>query len=288
MLLAALASAVYQSVFASQFVPIRIPVVDQEQNASRRIVTITLPDLSRLRGQTAVLSFEIRNATSEQKLIGLMRDRLQGHRVDLPGQRITSWDIVASPEIIDALNSRVGDAARSLELTGNADAWSVTNFEIRNYHVRWGDRVSIAMLPMSEGGYRVLFSPFAFFGLALVLFIPAVLYLIPPPRTVVTKVRSMSAAVMGVWKRHEVTLERGAALLGLIAIAVAQPIFEVVSNSPEFFPARSTPPSTLIEAVLAICFGVPLALLGIERAIHVVSVRGAAAFYGIVVALLAA
>jgi hypothetical protein len=288
MLLAALASAVYHSFVVSQFVPIRIPVVGEEQTASRRIVTITLPDLSRLRGQTAVLSFEIRNATSEQKLIGLLRDGLQGHRVDLPGGRTTSWDIVVSPENVQALNTGVGDTARSLELTGNADAWSVTNFEIRNYHVRWGDRVSIAVLPTREGGYRVLFSPFAFFVLALALFVPVVLYLFHLPRMVVMKMRSMFAIVTGGWKRHGVTFERGAALLGLAAIAIAQPIFEVVSNSPEFFPARGTPPVLVVATALAICLGVPLVLLGIERAIRVVSLRAAATFYGIVIALLSA
>jgi hypothetical protein len=287
MLFAALASWVYHALLVSGFVPIRVPVVNEEQTASRRIVAITLPDLSKLRGQTAVLSFEIRNATSEPKLIGVTRDGFHGHRVELPPDRRTTWNIVVSPEDLQALDTGVGDA-RSLELTGNADAWAVTNFEIRNYHLRWGDRVSVAVLPTSEGRYAVLFSPLAFFLIAAALFVPVVSYLFGPSRTVVMKARSMAAIGTRAWNRHEVTFERGAALLGLAAIAIAQPIFEVVSNSPEFFPARSTPPANVVATVLVICFGLPLVLLGIERAIRAVSRRAAAAFYGIVITVSAA
>ncbi|HKY21987.1 MAG TPA: sulfatase-like hydrolase/transferase [Vicinamibacterales bacterium] len=99
----------------------------------------------------------------------------------------------------------------------------------------------------------------------------------------------MNAAILArSWKRHELTFERGAALLALVAIAIAQPIFEVVSNSPEFFPARGTPATTAVAAVLAICFGLPLTLLGLERAIRAVNLRAAATFHGMVVALLSA
>ena len=84
----------------------------------------------------------------------------------------------------------------------------------------------------------------------------------------------------------ETTFERAAALLGVSAVAIAQPIFEVVSNSPEFFAARGTTAATAVSAVLAICFGLPLALLGIERAIRVVSPLAAGIFFGAVLAVL--
>ena len=77
-------------------------------------------------------------------------------------------------------------------------------------------------------------------------------------------------------------------MLALVAIGIAQPIFDVVSNSPEFFAARSTTPLTAVAAVVVICLGIPFLLLGIERAIRVVSLRAAATFLGIVVALLSA
>jgi hypothetical protein len=54
------------------------------------------------------------------------------------------------------------------------------------------------------------------------------------------------ATIAGYWTRHEVTLERAAALLGLAAVAVAQPVFEVVSKSPEFFAARGTTAATAV------------------------------------------
>jgi hypothetical protein len=77
-------------------------------------------------------------------------------------------------------------------------------------------------------------------------------------------------------------------LLGLVAIAIAQPLFEVVANSPEFFPARSTPPATIVATVTAICLVLPLVLLGIERAIGAVSGNASTAFHGVVVAVLCA
>ena len=159
MLFAALASAVYRSFVFAEFSPIRIGVVDAEQTASRRVVTITLPELSNLRGHTAVLSFLLRNRDSEPKRIGLLGDGLPPSRVVLPPNRTTRWDIVLSPEIVQALQARAGDSARTLELTGDADVWDVMAFEIRNFHVRWGGRPIAVVLPARADryvhGYRI-------------------------------------------------------------------------------------------------------------------------------------
>ena len=89
-------------------------------------------------------------------------------------------------------------------------------------------------------------------------------------------------------KHHAVTLERAAVVIGLAAIAIAQPIFEVVANSPEFFAARGTAPATAVTAVLAISFGIPVALLAIERALRSVSPKTAAVFFSAAVAVLSA
>ena len=145
--LAALASAVYHSSVFSQFVPIRTDVVGAELYPSRHVITITLPDLSNLRGHTAVLGLRLRNTGSEPKRIGLLRDGFPRNRVVLPPDRTIRWDIVLSPEIVQALAVEVGDAARSLELTGDADGWALAALEIRNYHVRWGDRLMVVVLP---------------------------------------------------------------------------------------------------------------------------------------------
>ena len=108
-------------------------------------------------------------------------------------------------------------AARSLELTGDADVWSVTSGEIRNYHLHWGGPLSAAVLPTSTGGYRVWLSTSAFFLLAAVLFVPVGLYAAPAVVRLPTILRQSPGTVMRGWKRHEVTFERGAALLGLVA-----------------------------------------------------------------------
>jgi hypothetical protein len=346
MVSAALALAVYHSFVVSQFVPIRIDVIDAEQTASRHVISITLPKLSDLRGHTAVLAFRLRNGGSEPKRIGLLRDGLPTHRVILPPNQTISWDIVLSPELVQALDGQTADAAPMLELTADADVWSLMAFEIRNYHARWGDRL-MAVVPRGAdlytagtgflpvaialcvaalvsalarakaeksarrlianglaltaflvcltclilpriSPYKVLLSPAAFLLVAAGLFAPVLLYPLYLPQSLVGPITRGSAIVTRGWRRHEVTFERGAALLGLAAVAMAQPIFEVVSNSPEFFPARSTAPATAIAAVLTICLGVPLVLLGIERAIRVVNGRGAATFHGMAVALLSA
>ena len=111
------------------------------------------------------------------------------------------------------------------------------------------------------------------------------------PRRVASLLPAVTAAAdytTAFANRHTVTLERAAVLLGLAAIAIAQPIFEVVSNSPEFFAARGTPAATAVAAVLAISFGVPAALLIIERALRSVSGGAAAIFFGAAVAVLSA
>ena len=346
MFFAALASAVYRSFVFSEFTPIRIGVVDAEQTASRRIVTIPLPNLSRLTGHTLVLGFRLRNGGPEPKRIGLSGDGLTTTRVVLPANRTIDWDVVVSPETVRALRTRAGDG-QAIELMADADAWAVMALEIRNYRVRWGDgpiavalpahadqytpanwffpvaialcvlaflqtligttpqrrplrlignaSVVIALLACLSclivprfSPYKVLLSPGAFWLIAAGLFARVLLHPFHAPRTFAGTVRSIGRNAASVWTRHELTFERGAALLGLAALAIAQPIFEVVSNSPEFFPARSTPPSTALGAVLAICFGVPLVLLGLERAIRAMNPRTATAFHAMAVSTLAA
>ena len=345
-LLAAIPAAVYRAFVFSQFEPIRVDVVSETLHASRRIITITLPDLSPLRGQTTVIGLQVQNTRLEQRQIGLLRDGFPKNRVVLPPHRTIRWDIVLPPELVQSLDMETGDGARTLELTGDADGWALTALEIRNYHVRVGDRPTMVVLPGRADAYttgtgfvpvtialcfvalmhalgstpqrrslrlighglaltallmcltcllvpelspyKMLLSTGAFLLIAAGLFSPV---LFRVASTLVVRMPSLlqrSAVVIDYWKRHEVTFERGAALFGLAAIAIAQPIFEVVSNSPEFFAARGTPAMTAVVAVVAICFGVPLVLLGIEWAIRHVSPRAAAVVHGVALALLSA
>ena len=287
MLVAAVASAVYHVFFLPDFVPIRLEVVTTEQAAERRLVTIALPDLASLRGQTAVLSFELRNRSPERKRIGLLREGLPPYRMELAPNRDTDWTIVLPSDLVETLYRHAGDAARTLELTADADVWSVMSGEIRNYHVNWGDRVRLALLPPGEGRLpRVVLSTPAFFLLVTALFAPIAFNLLRRPRTFALAPASILTRAARGWNAHEVTLERGAALLGLVAIAIAQPVFEVVSNTPEFFPARNTPSATIAATLIVICFVLPLALLAVERTIRIVSRRAAAIFTAAIVATL--
>jgi Sulfatase len=55
-------------------------------------------------------------------------------------------------------------------------------------------------------------------------------------------------------------------LLGLYTIALAQPLFSLVTHSPEFFSARKTPGAAVVIFALAVAFGPPLLALAAERA----------------------
>ena len=356
-LLAAIPAAVYRASVFSQFEPLRVNLVSETLHSSRRIITITLPDLSLLRGQTAVLGLQLQNMRLEQRQVGLLHDGFQKNRVALPPHRTVRWDIVLSPELVRSLEREAGDGAQTLELTGDADGWALTALEVRNYHIRLGDRLKMLVLPGRADAYtpgtgllpatiifcvlalvnvlgprsprrslrligygvaltaflvcltslllprlspyRVLFSPSAFALVAAALFSPVLLNaasmlavrmpsLFQRSTAIIGGATRHLSSVAGYWKRHPVTFERGAALLGLSAIAIAQPVFDVVSNSPEFFAARGTPAPTAVAAIGVICFGVPFLLLGIERAIRLFNARAAGVFYGVVVALLSA
>jgi hypothetical protein len=149
--------------------------------------------------------------------------------------------------------------------------------------------------------YKVLLSPSAFALVAAGLFSPILVAAVEPLvtrmrptlwRSIATSaapIRTVirrSAAVGRYWTAHAVTLERGAVLLALVAMGVAQPIFDVVSNSPEFFAARGTARATVVAATLSMCLGIPLGLLAIERAIRTLSRRAGAAFLGLAIAVL--
>lgn len=63
---------------------------------------------------------------------------------------------------------------------------------------------------------------------------------------------------------------RFAELLGLYTLALAQPLFALVSHSPEFFAARKTPAVAVVAFALAVAFAPPLLALAAERAADLV------------------
>ncbi len=342
-LTAAVAAAVYRTCVFSQFEPIRADVVSTKLQSSGHLVSVALPDLSNVRGQTAELGVRLQNTLLVPRRIGVLRAGFPPEPIVLPPSGTISWDIVLPPEAVRALDMEVGERARTLEFTGDADGWAVTAVEIRNYHARVGDPLKLVVLangPDSHApgtgflsitllvcvlaivnafepkpartslrlvgsglvfsafllaliclllpavsAYRVLLSPSTFLLLTAVLFAPGVLHV--GARWIAAIAGNITLAAR-YWKRHELTFERGAMMFGLSAIAIAQPVFEVVSNSPEFFAARGTTAATAIAAVVVICAGVPAVLLGIERAIRMVSPRVATAFYGLTLAVLSA
>jgi hypothetical protein len=342
-LCAAVGSAIYRSHVFSQFVPVRQEVRRAEQSSSQGVIRIPLPDLSSLQDQRAVLGLRLLNDGSDARQVALFLDGFPTDRAVLPRGRATTWDIVLSPGSVRALIRDSSGSTRYLELRGDGDGWAVTGLDIRNYHMRVGDRPTAVSLPSRAANYTpapgflpvaavlfvlaavsalipsprarpvhifgrgisltaclicavlliiplissyiVLLSPFGFSLVAAALFTPVLLAAV---HVLFTQWRMGLATIHRFWTRHTVTCERGAALAAFTAIGIAQPIFEVVGNSPEFFAARGTTALTAVAAVLAICLGVPVALLAIERGLRAISPRAAAAFHGLALAALSA
>lgn len=83
-------------------------------------------------------------------------------------------------------------------------------------------------------------------------------------------------------------LERGLHIAVLWALAVAQPLFDLLGRNPEFFATRGSPPGDIVAFALLVTFAVPLALIGVlwlaglagegpGRAVHLVCVTVLAA-----------
>jgi Sulfatase len=58
--------------------------------------------------------------------------------------------------------------------------------------------------------------------------------------------------------------ERGVHLAVLWALAVAQPLFDLLGRNPEFFATRGSPPGDIVAFALVVTFAAPLVLLGLE------------------------
>ena len=61
-------------------------MVDAEQTAQRRIVTLPLPDMSAFQGETAVLAFRLRNGGSETMAL---TTTIRGNDTDVPGSAVS-------------------------------------------------------------------------------------------------------------------------------------------------------------------------------------------------------
>ena len=59
-------------------------------------------------------------------------------------------------------------------------------------------------------------------------------------------------------------LERGLHIAVLWALAVAQPLFDLLGRNPEFFATRGSPPGDIVAFALLVTFAVPLAVLVLE------------------------
>ena len=71
-------------------------------------------------------------------------------------------------------------------------------------------------------------------------------------------------------------------IFALTALAVAQPLFDVVSREPAFFVARNTTAANLVALVGVVCLALPTVLVAIEIALARFSASVARAAYGVV------
>ena len=77
-------------------------------------------------------------------------------------------------------------------------------------------------------------------------------------------------------------------VFALTALAVAQPLFDVVSREPAFFVARNTTAANLVALVAVVCIALPMALVAIEVALARVSATAARVAHGVVITVLGA
>ncbi len=140
------------------------------------------------------------------------------------------------------------------------------------------------LLPLASSR-RVLVTPSVFWIAIGVLFLPA---LAPVALTTWRWAAALTRAAARFWRGHATTCERGAALLGLVALAILQPLFDVLRDSPEFFVARNTTIGAAVTAVALVGFGLPLLLLAVERLLRRVARGPATVFFLATVAVLLA
>lgn len=143
---------------------------------------------------------------------------------------------------------------------------------------------SVWLLPLVSGA-RVLVRPPVFWTAVALVFAPA---LLRAALKTFAGVALSAGAAMRLWRRHAVAFERGAVLLGLVAMAISQPLFDVLRASPEFFVARNTSATAAVSAAAIIGLVLPLSLLAVERLLSRLSPAAATTLFLAAVALLVA
>ena len=89
--------------------------------------------------------------------------------------------------------------------------------------------------------------------------------MVPAPTTAALKTniaRRLTLACRRMSRRQ--LLERGLHVAVLWALAVAQPLFDLLGRNPEFFATRGSPPGDIVAFALLVTFAVPLLLIGLE------------------------
>ena len=158
--------------------------------------------------------------------------------------------------------------------TGASGSWLRRAHHIASA-VAIGALATAWLLPLATDR-RVLVTPSIFWVAIAVVFLPAIAAAALAARRWGTALIGASARF---WRRHPITCERGAILLGLVAMAIVQPVFDVLRASPEFFVARNTTAGTAVTAAALVGLGLPLLLLAIERVLRGVAPRVATTFF---------
>ncbi len=145
--------------------------------------------------------------------------------------------------------------------------------------------LAVAWLLPVTSNRRVLVTPLVFWVAIAVLFLPGIIAVALATRPWAT---ALAGAATRFRRRHSTTCERGGILLGLVAMAIVQPVFDVVRASPEFFVARNTTFALAVTAATIIGLGLPFLLLVVERGLRSIAPRAATGFFIVAVATLLA
>ena len=112
-----------------------------------------------------------------------------------------------------------------------------------------------------------------------------------PPVAVTDRAKSVSSAGAFSGARSEGArelLRRGIELAVLVGFALAQPAFDVISNTPEFFAVRESTRTEVVLFALAMAVGIPAALLALELLVGLAGRSPARGLHLLVLATLSA
>ena len=180
LLLAAFCAIVLQARVYDDFERVRVNIVRAVRATSLGVVSVTLPDLSRLSGQPAAIVLRFTNDGSAERRARVAVGGIAIGDVRLAPSRETRVDL----SLPDGAALSPGDR---LEITSDGDGWSLTSLEIANIHGFSRGLFEFVIVPASARASDRL-------GVLVTLLVFAVLLMLPISSSRILEHRIVRAA----------------------------------------------------------------------------------------------